>query len=134
MTAMSVLDLLLSATRLAIARQAAGAAMARIAMSCLLILISIVLALAALGFGLYSAYISLCLLMSPAAAAATVGTTLAIAAAVLTLLAFRRPTKRGSGAHTAAAAAEVVGQWVRANPGQATATALAIGFILGSRR
>ena len=132
MTAMSVLDLLLSATRLAIARQAAGAAMARIAMSCLLILMSIVLALAGLGFGLYAAFISLCLLMSPAAAAATVGTTLAIAAAVLTLLAFRQPAKRRSGAHTAAA--EVVGQWVQANPGQATATALAIGFILGSRR
>jgi len=131
---MSVLDLLLSATRLAIARQSAGAAMARIAMSCLLVLMSIVLALAGLGFGLYAAFISLCLLMSPAAAAATVGTTMVTAAAVLTLLAFRRPTKRGSGAHTATAATEVLSQWVRKNPGQATAAALAIGFIVGSRR
>jgi hypothetical protein len=131
---MSVLDLLLSATRLAIARQAAGAAMARIAVSCLLILMSIVLALTGLGFGLYAAFVSLCLLMSPAAAAATIGMAMVMAAAVLTLLAFRRPTKRRSGAHAATAATEVLSQWVRANPGQATAAALAIGFIVGLRR
>ncbi len=131
---MSILDLLLSATRVAMARQAASAALARIAVSCLLILMSIVLALASLGFGLYAAFISLCFLMSPAAAAATVGTTMAMAAAVLTLLALRRPMRRRSGAHTAAAATDVLSQWVRTNPGQATAAALAIGFIVGSRR
>jgi disulfide bond formation protein DsbB len=108
--------------------------MARIAMSCLLVVISIVLALAALGFGLYAAFVSLCLLMPPAAAAATVGTAMTMAAAVLALLAFRRPRKRGSEAHTATAATALLSQWVRENPGQATAAALAIGFIVGSRR
>jgi hypothetical protein len=131
---MSVLDLLLSATRLAIAKQAAGAAMARIAVSCLLILISIILALTGLGFGLYAAFISLCLLMSAAAAAATVAAAMAVAAVVLALLALRRPTKRRSGAHGTAAATDALREWVRANPGQATAAALAIGFVVGSRR
>ena len=131
---MSILDLLLAATRLAPARHAIGAAIARIAVSCVLILLSIVLALAGLGFGLYAAFISLCVLMSPAAAAATVAAAMALSAAVLTLLAFRRPTKRGPRAHTATAATELLGQWVRANPGQATAAALALGFIVGSRR
>jgi putative superfamily III holin-X len=132
MTAMSVLDLLLAATRLAIARPSARAAMARIVVSCLLVLLAVVLALTGLGFGLYAAFVALSLLMPPAAAAATVATAMAMAAAILILVAFRRPRKRGSGAHTAAA--EVVGQWVRANPGQATAAAIAIGFIVGSRR
>jgi hypothetical protein len=131
---MSVLNLLLSATRLAIARQAAGAAMARIAVSCILVLVSIVLALAGLGFGLYAAFVSLCLLMPPAAAAAVVGTTMVMTAAVLSLLAFRRPSKRGSGTHAGAASTELLRQWVRANPGQATTAALAIGLIVGSRR
>jgi uncharacterized membrane protein YbhN (UPF0104 family) len=131
---MSILDLLFSAARLAVAGQAASAAMARIVVSCLLIVMSIVLALAGLGFGLYAAFISLCLLTSPAAAAATIGMAMAAAAAVSALLALRRPTKRRSGAYSAAAATEALGQWVRANPGQATAAALAIGFIVGSRR
>lgn len=95
---------------------------------------SIILALAGLGFGLYAAFVSLCLLMSPAAAAATIGMAMVMAAAVLTLLAFRRPIKRRSGAHTTTAVTEALGQWVRENPGQATAAALAIGFIVGSRR
>lgn len=131
---MSILDLLLSATRVAIAREAASAAMARIAVSCLLILMSIVLALSGLGFGLYAAFVSLSLLMPPAAAAATIGIAMVMAAVVSTFLALRRPTKRRSGAHSTAAAAEILVQWVRANPGQATAAALAIGFIVGSRR
>jgi hypothetical protein len=131
---MSTLELLLSATHAAMARQAVGVAMARAAVSCLLVLMSIILALAGLGFGLYAAFLALCFLMSPAAAAVVVGTTMAIAAAVLILLAFRRPMRRRSGLRTAAAASDVIYQWVRANPGQATAAALVIGSIVGSRR
>jgi hypothetical protein len=138
-----LLNLLLSALRAAISGQTAAAAMARIALSCLLILMSIILALAGLGFGLYAAFISLGPLMSPASAAAVIAATMMIIAAAMATLAFRRPSvsQPRSRAHAAAVSAEAIdslantlSQWVKANPGQATAVALVVGFIAGSRR
>lgn len=140
---MSILaTLLMSVARAAISRQAAGAAMARVALSCLLILSSIVLALAGLGFGLYAAFIALGLFMPPAPAAAVVAAATMMISATVGALAFRRPrATRRRGADAATAASEAVdslmstlGKWVQANPGHATALALAIGFIAGSRR
>jgi len=133
---------LMSAARAAISRQAAGAAMARVALSCVLILMSVVLALAGLGFGLYAAFIALGLFMPPAPAAAVIAAATILIAAAMAALAFRRPrATRRPGADAATAASEAVdslmstlGKWVQANPGQATVLALAIGFIAGSRR
>jgi hypothetical protein len=140
-----LLKLLLSAMRLATWKEAIGAALTRLAVFCLLMTISGVLALAGLGFGLYAAFVSLSSVMSPAIAAATIGAATAVIAALLTVLALRRSRRgvgrRRSGADAAVAGTEAIdqltrllGEWVRANPGQATTIALAAGFLLGSRR
>jgi disulfide bond formation protein DsbB len=138
-----LLNLLLSAAQAGISGQRMGATVARLARSCLLILIAIVLALAGLGFGLYAAFAALVLLMSPTSAAAVLAAAMLTIAAALATIALRRPGagSRKSREHAAMAASEAIDslanslrQWVRTNPGQAAAVAAALGFIAGSRR
>jgi hypothetical protein len=136
-----VLNLLLSAIRVANWKEAVGAALGRIAVFCFLMMTCAVLAVAGLGFGLYAAFVSLGSVMSPAAAAATIGAAMVVIAALLTVGTFRRSRRggrrRASGADTAAAIDHVMrslGEWVKSNPGQAATIALAAGFLLGSRR
>jgi hypothetical protein len=141
----STLNLLLSAMRIATWRRTAGAILTRAAVFLLLILMSIILALTGLGFGLYAAFIWLGLFMSPAAAAAAIGATMVMIAAVVTIIAFRRSRAQvdrpKTGVHAWMPATESIdsltrslSQWVQANPAQATAMALVVGFLLGSRR
>jgi len=139
------LNLLLSALRVVMWRQMAAAMLARAMVFLLLILRAIILALTGLGFGLYAALISLGSFMSPQAAAATIGATMVMIAAVVAIFAYRRSgvqvdrLKRGVQARVPATEAidsltDSLSQWVQANPGRATAMALIVGFLLGSRR
>jgi sulfite exporter TauE/SafE len=114
--------------------------MARLILSCFLILTAIVLGLAGLGFGLYAAFISLASLMSPASAAAVIAAAAMMIAVAMVGIALRR-SPAGQKAYAGAAATEAIdslvnslSQWVRSNPGEATAAALALGFVVGSRR
>lgn len=141
----ALLKLLLAAARVTAAKQAIGAILARLALSVLLILTAIGLLLAGCAFGLYAAYILLCAYMTPAAAAASVGAPLTIVAVALIAVVVHRARRgqgrRGKRAQTATSATQPIdfltmslGKWVQANPGQATAAAFVIGFVVGLRR
>jgi len=135
---------------MAVARTAARAETLRIAvmragMAIAVMLISFTLAMGGLGFGLYSAFISLAQMVAPAAAAAIIAAALVAAAAGLVGIAWhlvsapkerRKAPQAGAPAdeHGLASLVRLLDRWARANPWEATVAALTIGFTIGSRR
>lgn len=136
----TLLKMLLAAARVSAAKQAAARLLARLAMAVALLLAAVGLLLAGCGFGLYALYLLLTAYLAPAPAAGIIAAGLAALAAVLIAVVVVG-SRRGKGRRAAATGSEtlesltqILGTWVRANPGQATATAFVIGFLAGSRR
>lgn len=133
-----MLSLVWSAVRLLGAGAAVRAALQRVARLAALLLVTLVCLGAAAGFGLYAAYAWLATLFAPPAAAGICAGALALLAAVAAAAALWRPgaaTPRPRLA-TSDLPPEAAGllEWGRANPLQAVAAALLLGFLAGRRR
>lgn len=137
---MTLLKMLLAAARVSAAKQAAARLLARMAMAVALLLAAIGLLLAGCGFGLYALYLLLNSYMAPAPAAVVIAAGLTMtAAAIIAIVVFGSRRGKGrraatTGFETVESLAELLGKWVKANPGQATATAFVVGFLAGSKR
>jgi hypothetical protein len=140
-----ILNLLATVAQSAVRADAARAALARTGIFIMLMMASFTVAMSGLGFGLYAAFVYLGNAMSPVAAAAVIAAAMLIIAPALIAAAWRliiAPRGRRKAATAAASVSEEglaslvrsLDQWARANPWQATAAALTIGFAIGSRR
>lgn len=141
----TLLKMLFAVARVSAARQAATHLLARLVLAFTLIVAALGLLVAGCGFGLYALYLLLTAYMAPAPSAGIIAAALAVVAMVLTAIAVfglrRRTGRRGAAARGEATSSEtlesltrLLGDWVKANPGQAAATAFVIGFLAGARR
>jgi len=140
-----LLKLLMTVARTAARAEAMRIAVARAGVVIMVMLISLALGIAGLGFGLYAAFIYLAHMMTPAAAAAIIAAAMLTVAASLAAVAWhliaapkerQKAAKSDTSAHEEGLASLVrlLDRWAGANPWEATAAALTIGFAIGSRR
>jgi hypothetical protein len=131
-------NLVWSAVRLLGAKPAVRAALHRLVRLAVLLLLTLACLAAAAGFGLYAAYAWLATLFPPPASAGICAGALVLLGAIAAAAALwhpgagaRRPRIAMSGLPPEAAA---ILEWGRANPLQAVAAALLLGFLAGRRR
>jgi hypothetical protein len=133
-----MLSLVWSAVRLLGARAAVQAALQRLVRLAALLLVALASLAAAAGFGLYAAYAWLATLLPPPAAAGICAGALVLLAAIAAAAALWRPGAPARRPRIAPSdlppeAAGIL-EWGRANPLQAVAAALLLGFLAGRRR
>ena len=140
-----LLKLVMTVARMVARAESMRIAVARAGIAIMVMLISLALGIASLGFGLYAAFIYLEHMMAPAAAAAIIAAAMLTVATSLVAVAWHltaAPKERRKAAKSGISADEeglaslvrLLDRWTRANPWEATAAALTIGFAIGSRR
>jgi hypothetical protein len=131
------LNLATIALRLALRAGPSTAAVSRLRRLLTLLPVALALAATAMGFGLHAAFVYLATLLPAAAAAAIIAGTLLALAALLVAIALRRPRKAAAATASGSALEPLLAAfsaWARSNPWEAAIAAVAIGYVLGSRR
>jgi hypothetical protein len=139
-----LLKLVMTVARMVARVESMRIAVARAGIAIMVMLISLALGIASLGFGLYAAFIYLEHMMAPAAAAIIAAAMLTVATSLVAVAwhLTAAPKERWKAAKSGISADEeglaslvrLLDRWARANPWEATAAALTIGFAIGSRR